>query len=382
MSPFQFNQTGSKITFGSGCRRDIIRLADSVGARRIALVVDPHFAKALLGDALTEALQTNDRTVAKHVVPDNEPTTWSIDACHKCLEEFEPDMVVAIGGGSTMDTAKVARIRLANDATYEALGQSELVPHDSMFACMPTTAGTGAEVSPVAVFGDDDREIKLRVTASTLIPHHIVLDPELITSLPANVTAVTGIDALSHAIEAYVSRQASPISDALAKEAISLLVHAVPICFEQPDNIDARGQCLVAATLAGMAFSSARLGLAHAIAAPLGAQHNIVHGQAIALALPAVIAFSEPVLGAKGRHLACAFNARSPAAGIARFANSLNLDKGLDSFVHSTTARDDIAAAAMQSNNLRSAPLTPTEKDMRDILDSMRRPQSSGLSKT
>ena len=331
-------------------------------------------------------MESNGAAFAVHAPPNQEPDTDSVEACREFLAEFEPDCVLAIGGGSTMDTAKVARIMLSNpgDVAESAGFDREFLPHPSLFVCMPTTAGTGSEVSEMAVVSLAGSDIKLRYRSQNMTAEVAVLDPELTVTAPPPVTAACGFDALTHAVEGFVSRLASPMTDPYTIDAVRRLARWLPVAYEEPENIDARGQCLLASTLAACAFNSTQLGLAHAIAAPLGALHHVAHGVANAFALPAVTAFNEPCLGKKGVLLAEALGSASgeseaavsgdAASAIASLRERLALDRGLDEVVETEAERETIAVAALKSGNIPTNPREPTLADVRAVVSAMREP--------
>ena len=223
----------------------------------------------------------------------------------------------------------------------------------------------------VSLAGSD---VKLRYRSQNMTAEVAVLDPELTVSAPPSVTASCGFDALTHAVEGFVSRQASPMTDPYTIDAVRRLARWLPVAFEEPENIAARGQCLLASTLAACAFNSTQLGLAHAIAAPLGALHHVAHGVANALALPAVTVFNEPCLAERGPVLAEALGSGDAASAIASLREQLSLDRGLDEIVETDVEREAIAIAALKSGNIVTNPREPTLDDVRAVVWAMREP--------
>lgn len=379
--PFLFRHSTRQIIYAPGALASIGELVQSRRLRRGALVIDGFFRDTEVCDRVRGLVEGNGAAFAVHAPPNQEPDTDSVEACRRFLSEFEPDCVLAIGGGSTMDTAKVARIMLSHpgDVAESAGFDREFLPHPSLFVCMPTTAGTGSEVSEMAVVSLAGSDIKLRYRSQNMTAEVAVLDPELTVTAPPPVTAACGFDALTHAVEGFVSRLASPMTDPYTIDAVRRLARWLPVAFEEPENIDARGQCLLASTLAACAFNSTQLGLAHAIAAPLGALHHVAHGVANALALPAVTAFNESCLGEKGPVLAEALGSEavasaSPATGIASLRERLSLDRGLDEMVGTEAEREAIAVAALKSGNIPTNPREPTLSDIRAVVSAMREP--------
>jgi alcohol dehydrogenase class IV len=377
--PFLFRHSARQILFGAGRVADLATIIRTRNVRRTVVVLDG----ALVGGDherwVREAL-VGATEIVVHGVPIREPDTESVEACRALFDKFQPELVVAVGGGSTMDTAKVARILMSNPGTVEGMASFDryFEPHGSVLVCIPTTAGTAAEVSEMAVIGVAGSDIKLRYRSQNMTAQFAVLDPELLLSMPPAVTAATGFDALTHAIEAYVSRGANLMTDPYAREALHRLAAWLPVAYREPGNLAARGHCLIGSMLAGVAFNSTQLGLAHAIAAPLGNMHHVVHGRANALALPAVLAYNAPSLGEKGRVIAEALGAASAADGVARIRRDLDLDDGLDSVVRDAGGREAIVAAAMKSGNIPFNPRTPTLGGVRAVVEAMRRPTGAG----
>ncbi len=376
-APFNFVHSSRRLI----CAWDgISRLADlarEAGAKRPALVMDVFFAGSPT-EARVRALlhEGTGSTPVCHWVPMHEPDTTGIEACAALLAATDPDFIVAIGGGSAMDTAKVARLLLANPGTAEAIAGfgKTFKAHASLLVAVPTTAGTGSEVSESAIASKADSEIKLIFRSQDMTPQIALLDGALGISAPAAVTAASGYDAVTHAVEAYVSNAASIMTDPLARSAMELLARWLPVAYREPANPAARTWCLIASAQAAIAFNSANLGLAHAISAPLGAQLHVGHGLGNALAMPAVTAYNAPVLGDKGIEIARIFGAPTAAAGMSRLRHALDLDISLDKFVPDDAARERIAQAAMKSGQVRMNPRAATIEHMRAILESMRTP--------
>ena len=383
---FLFRHSTRQIMYAIGALVTVGELVQARRLRRVALVIDGFFRDGETCERVRGFVQRNGAAFAVHAVPNQEPDTDSVEACRRFLADFDPDCVLAIGGGSTMDTAKVARIMLSNpgDVAKSAGFDREFLPHPSLFVCIPTTAGTGSEVSEMAVVSLAGSDIKLRYRSQNMTAEVAILDPELTVSAPPSVTAACGFDALTHAVEGFVSRLTSPMTDPYTIDAVRRLARWLPVAYEEPKNIDARGQCLLASTLAACAFNSTQLGLAHAIAAPLGALHHVAHGVANAFALPAVTAFNEPYLGKKGVLLAEALGSGSgeseaavsgdAASCIARLRERLALDRGLDEVVKTEAEREAIAVAALKSGNIPTNPREPTLDDVRAVVSAMREP--------
>ena len=376
-APFNFVHSNRRVICAWDGVDRIGDLAKEHRAKRAALVMDVFFQGGEVESRVMARLEaaTGIRP-ACHFVPSHEPDTTTIEACAATLRAADPDFVVVIGGGSAMDTAKVARLLLANPGPAEAIagfGKS-FNPHASILVAVPTTAGTGSEVSESAIASKEGAEIKLIFRSQEMTPQIALLDGALGVSVPPYVTATAGYDAVTHAVEAYVSNAASIMTDPYAKCAIELLARWLPVAYREPAHQAARTWCLVASAQAAIAFNSANLGLAHAISAPLGAQLHVGHGLGNALALPAVTAYNEPDLGEKGKTIAAIFNAPSAAAAMSRLRETLDLDLSLDDYVPDDDARERIAQAAMKSGQVRMNPRAATIEHMRAILEAMRTP--------
>lgn len=377
IAPFTFVHSTRRVIFGWDSLARLVELAREAGARRPAVVLDAYFMSTPLKARLAELLR--EATGAEppfHAVPAREPDTGDIEACAACLAAAKPDVIVAVGGGSAMDTAKVARMLLSNPGPAEAIAGfgRKMAPHASLLVAVPTTAGTGSEVSESAVIGKDGALSKLIYRSQDMTPQVALLDPALSVSAPKVVTAYAGYDAVTHAVEAYVSNAASPMTDPYALRAVELLAKWLDVAYQEPENRDARSACLIASMQAAIAFNSANLGLAHAISGPLGAQQHVAHGLGNALALPYVTAFNEPVLGAKGETIARLFGGRTAAAAMAALRRRLGLDISLDEYVRSDAERETLAQWAMKSGQVKMNPRPAAIEDMRAIIEAMRAP--------
>jgi len=221
----------------------------------------------------------------------------------------EPDVLVGLGGGSSLDVAKGAAFLLAGGgrmADYWGRGKAKgtLLP----IVAVPTTAGTGSEMQSFALIGHRENHQKMACGDPQAAPRVALLDPELTLSMPRAVTACTGLDTLAHALESAVTRAASEVSSIYSEDAFVRVVRSLPVVLSSPKNLGARGDMMLAAAHAGLAIEHSMLGAAHSMANPLTAHHGIAHGQAVGMALPAVVAFNaaEPAAAARYRALTVA----------------------------------------------------------------------------
>lgn len=270
----------TKIYFGDNALDRLIELK----YKKVLVITDPFIEKSGLLKLVTDRLQQAfiDFKVFSDVVPD--PPLEKISAGVKYLLSVEPECVVTIGGGSAIDSAK-AILEFARRATETEI---DLI-------AIPTTSGTGSEVTSFAVVSDPEKDIKYPLVSDTMLPKEAILDAELVKSVPASVTADTGMDVLTHAIEAYVSINNNEFSAALAEKAIEICGTFLLRSYLDHNDKHARAKMHVASCLAGLAFNSASLGLNHGIAHAIGARFHIPHGRANAIVLPHVIEFNSGI---------------------------------------------------------------------------------------
>jgi alcohol dehydrogenase len=374
---FVFVHSNQRIISAWGALDKLTDLAREAKASRCAVVMDGYFRDGAVAERVAVLLHAaTGAAPLQHFVPAHEPDTDSVQACATALAGYGPDFVVALGGGSAMDTAKIARLMLANPGPVESVSGfgKTFAPHASVLVAVPTTAGTGSEVSESAIAGKAGSDIKLIFRSQAMTPHIALLDGALSASAPASVTATSGYDAVTHAVEAYVSKASSVMTDPFAESAMRLLGRWLPVAYREPDNRDARTACLVASCQAAIAFNSANLGLAHAFAAPLGALFHVPHGLGNALALPVVAAYNEAAMGPKAAVVAAAFGSATAAEGLARLRLQLDLDLSLDAYVPTDGDRDKLAAAAMRSGQVKMNPRLATAGELRALIEAMRVP--------
>lgn len=372
---WSFLHSAREVAAGPGC---LARAAERAGAekrRRPALVLDPWFAGSPLALDLAAKLEEACGTAPViHVVAPGEPDLVAVEGVRSALAAASPDVVVVLGGGSAIDAAKVGRMLVSNPGPPEAIAGPAgmpMRPHGSLFVAAPTTAGTGSEVSESAVIAVAGSDYKMIFRSPEMTPHLALLDPEPCTTAPPSVTAASGLDAVTHAVEAFWSKAANPITDMLAREAMRRLADGLPRSFDRPDDLAARESCLVGSMLAAMAFNSAHLGLAHAISGALGALHHVAHGVGNALALPHVAAFNQGSAPEKAAEVARIFGGGTAAAALFGLRARLGLDVSLDTLV-APDALDGVAAGAMRSGQLRVNPRPASQEDIRNLLERMR----------
>lgn len=294
MQTFSFMTTRSVVS-GPGSTEQIGTLMAQNRCRKVAFVTDPNILELGLAKPALDGLKKAgiDVWLYSDVVADP-PEAMILDAVAQAKSEHV-DGVVSVGGGSSLDTAKLLAV-LLNTAQplVEMYGVGLVVGDRLPLALAPTTAGTGSEVTPISIVTTGGAE-KKGVVSPQLLPDYAVLDADLTLGLPAPVSAATGIDAMVHAIEAYTSKhKKNPVSDCLAKQALSLLGANIRRVCSHPDDQDARGAMLLGSMMAGMAFANAPVAAVHALAYPLGGHFHVPHGLSNALVLPYVLEFNMP----------------------------------------------------------------------------------------
>jgi alcohol dehydrogenase len=292
MTPFDF-QPRTRLVFGPGKIDTLGELASEMGARRALVVSDPGVVAAghtARGIAALE--RAGIKTQLFDDVHEN-PTTDDVAAGVKLARRHDPELLVGLGGGSSMDCAKGINFLYTNGGEmkdYWGIGKA-LQPMLPMIA-VPTTAGTGSETQSFALISDSKTHVKMACGDKKASCRIALLDPELTISQPPRVTTLTGIDAISHALETLVTTRRNPISLALSREAWRLLAANYARVVDEPHNIHARGSMLLGASFAGLAIENSMLGAAHALANPLTTMFGVAHGQAVGVMLPHVIRFN------------------------------------------------------------------------------------------
>lgn len=267
------------------------------GHTKILIVTDRIISKLGLLKDLTDALTAGG---AQYVVFDEITPDAPIPLIEKGIEFFQAndcDAIIAFGGGSSMDASKAIAVAISNPKPLRKLAGylKGLKPPVRIYA-VPTTAGTGSEVTVAAVISDPQRQSKLVIVDPRMVPKMAALDPNLMTGLPPHITAATGIDALTHAVEAFVGNWATPYSDGMALSAVGLIFENLRTAYRDGSNLQAREKMSLASTYAGFAFTRANVGYVHAIAHQFGGRYHTPHGLANAIMLPLVLKYSAPAI--------------------------------------------------------------------------------------
>ena len=294
MSNFFFS-TVSDVVVGADTSNQLGRMAADLGIKRALIVTDPGIIQLGLLDSATKSLDTHkiEYSIYSDVIADP-PERVVVDAVI-AAQAFGCDGVVGFGGGSSMDVAKLLAVLITGEqALSDIYGVDQITSRRLPLIQVPTTAGTGSEVTMVSIITTGETT-KAGVVSRTLLADKIILDARLTVGLPAHVTAATGIDAMVHAIEAYTSKRLkNPLSDMLAREALRLLSGSIVTAVKQGGNLEARADMLLGAMLAGQAFANAPVAAVHALAYPLGGNYHIPHGLSNSLVLPHILRFNGP----------------------------------------------------------------------------------------
>jgi alcohol dehydrogenase len=347
---------------GHGALRLAGRYARNFGMRHVLLVTDPGVRAAgwaeAVADSLTEAGVSF--TVFDAISPN--PRSRQVMAGKEAYLAEECNGIVTVGGGSPMDCAKGIGIASSNMRDILAFEGVDRVPVPAPpLICIPTTAGSSADVSQFAIITDEERKRKIAIVSKTLVPDISLLDPEPLTTMPRELTVDTGMDTLSHAIEAYVSNASSPMTDVHALEAIRLITSALPAAIEEPDDLDLRFSTLLASLHAGLAFSNASLGAVHAMAHSLGGAYDLVHGRCNALLLEHVMAANYEAASDRYERIGAIVGRgeSTPAEKVAAFRRALGVTETLAEAGVREDAIPALAAAAYNDPCMVTNPRSP-----------------------
>ncbi len=380
MVQYQYNNP-TQIEFGPGAIRKIPDKLKALGGSRLMIVTDKGVSGAGILDKITAPLNGAGIPfeVFDRVLPD--PSTEVIEEIFSMIRADCSDVILAVGGGSPIDAAKGASLLAGNPGRLQDYGGVGKVKHKGLpLIAVPTTAGTGSEVTVFAVLSDLAANLKFTVTSTLIAPDVAVLDPELTLTLPPGLTAATGLDAMTHAVEAYTSLISEPISDALALEAARLLYRWLPQAVNCGSSIEARAMVLQGSLLAGIAFNNAFLGLAHAIASPLGAHFHVPHGLANAVILPYVMEYNHMAAPEKYINLGKAMGigladgdiytrAHAAVSAMEKFVELCGLPRRLRDVGAKAELLDQVAEDALLSVQLRFNCRSANAKQIRAVLE-------------
>lgn len=286
-------QMPSVIHFGNNAAAQTGPEAKRMGAKRVLLVTDAILMQAGTVKPVLESLSAAGVEAVIFDKVASEPVLAFIDEGLKLLRKKKCEVIVAVGGGSSIDTAKALAVMATNPGKIQDyMGLGKIGQPGLPLIAVPTTAGTGSEVTIFTIITDTTRDVKMLIGSPYVMPCVALVDPRMTLGMPRGLTAATGLDALTHAIEAYVSLKAQPLSDVMALSAIELLFKYLPQAWANPNNLHARTQTLLGAMQAGIAFTNASVALVHGMSRPVGAYFHVPHGLSNAALLGVVMEFS------------------------------------------------------------------------------------------
>lgn len=379
MKEFSFS-VPQEIIVGKGSLARLPEAAEKLGGKHGFIISGPHLNKMGIVASCSESLENAGIKVDAYTETEGNPSVETVEKAAAAFCKSGADFIIALGGGSPMDVAKAVGVvaRYGGSITeYEGGGR---VPGDIIpLITIPTTAGTGSEVTAFSVITDHSRNYKLTVFSYKLIPAYAILDPELLTTAPVSVAAACGIDAMVHALEAYISKDASPFSDAMAEKALELIGKNIRRYVADRTDIEAAEAMITGSLFAGIAFSWARLGDVHAMSHPVSAYFDVPHGVANAILLPTIVEYN--ALADRGKYLKL-FNYISLApASEAEFEpfmlvdllTELNEQLGIPGSLGEVGVTADkfdaMADDAMKSGNIAVNPRSTTKKDVLSLYE-------------
>lgn len=361
-----------KLVYGENTFFEIVPNLLNLNVQRVFVLFSGSALKCEFHQSLKQLCLDANIHVSFFEMPKGEPTMALLEIATKLFRKNHCDGVVAIGGGSAIDLAKaVAAISKNESQSFQSLAELKKFDRYPLIA-VPTTAGTGSEATKISVLTDSRVHVKYNPGHVDLIPDVAILDPVLTLNVPKYVTAFTGIDALTHAIEAYVSTKANEVTDFFALQAIQMISQSIVEAYHHPKNIEARSQMLLGSYYAGLAFSNASTNLAHAMGRAIGTKWNLPHGQSVAIMHPFVVKYS--IESCKGKYDDVA-KALGLTDGYQVERYLLNLNQTLQVWdevkfigdIEFLNSIEEMTRNAMSGNGILTNHQIPTEMDVRQI---------------
>ncbi|MDW7673667.1 MAG: iron-containing alcohol dehydrogenase [Bacillota bacterium] len=361
MSTFQ---TAKLISLGLGTIAKLPEHVKKLGGTKVIIISDPVLEDIGLLKKVSGIFDEANISYETYLGVEPEPRLDLVEGCVNYIINNNCDLVVGLGGGSAMDIAKSASVLATNNGPIDKYFGVNCIPAKGLPMIMiPTTAGTGSEVTAIAILSDEKEELKKGIVSEYLLPDVAIIDPELMATMPPSITAATGMDALTHAVEAYISLNGNFITDALAKEAIALIGGNLRTAVMNGNNLIARENMAVGSLLAGMAFANAGVGAVHALAYPLGGKFKISHGIANSMLLPYVMEYNSlsclekfkiiaELLGEQTSDLSIRDSASLAIKSLAQLARDVGIPERLSAFSIPESAIKEMAAAAVKTDRL------------------------------
>jgi alcohol dehydrogenase class IV len=373
----------SSVIVGSGASLEVAAYVKRMGVKRVLLVTDKFLAGNGVADRIVKCLQSNGIAVAVYSDVQPDPSVQNVHDGLRVFGESGAEAIVALGGGSPIDAAKAISILTTNPPPLiQYMGYHKIPRPGVPLIAIPTTSGTGSEVTKVTVITDTENNVKMMLLDYHLLPIVALVDYELTVTMPQSLTAYVGIDTLTHAIEAYVSRKANPMTDPIALSCIQLVAEHLVQAWNIPDDHAARSAMSIAAAQGGMAFSNSSVCLVHGMSRPIGALYHVPHGLSNAVLLPTVTRFSIP--GALPRYatvarvMGCAAHdtddetaAEALVEELERLNQSLNVPRLRDCVkadqAQFATMVEKMALDALASGSPQNNPITPTAEQIVEL---------------
>jgi alcohol dehydrogenase len=378
---FNFLPVPTDIHFGFGMLKTLPQRIQALGGTKALVVTDPGVRAAGIVDRVIEVLSASPLGCVVYDRVTADSGVRLITEAAQIMKSEKADVVVGIGGGSSLDTSKaVAALATNPGSILDYAGLHKVKNRPIPIVAIPTTAGTGSEVTLWSVFTDEERALKVAVGSILIYPTVALCDPELTLELPQALTASTGMDALAHAVECYTNNACQPLSAAFALRAIELIGRHLRSAVLNGRNREARYAMMLASTMAGMAMNPTRLGIAHALAMPLGSWGLAVpHGVAIATMLPLVMEFNHAAapdryaaiaeaLGERVKRMSVLEAAASAAAAVRKLGNAIGIPSTLGGYGLKDENVAAVTEEAMKSGNVAVNPRRTRKEDLAEIL--------------
>ncbi|ENV90471.1 iron-containing alcohol dehydrogenase [Acinetobacter bereziniae] len=378
--PIHTFKSAHKLVTGFNASKQLAKYCHDLNMSKVLILTDHGILNSGSLTPITNLLQQQHIEFSIYADITPEPEIEVVLQSKKFFEQDQYNGVIAIGGGSVIDTAKCIAIYGNNHEPLESFfGENKVSQKGLPLIVLPTTAGTGSEVTNIAILSDSKNQIKKGIVSDFLLPDVAIVAPEMTLSCPAHITAASGVDALVHAIESFISVNASPLTDALAIQSMKLIINALPKAYANPDDLQAHEDMANASLMAGLSFGNAGVGAVHALAYPLGGRFHMAHGVSNALLLPFVMEYNRIACLDKFKVIAECFN--EPTTGlndlqiadrvISRLHNiceMVNIPKGLRNFNIPESVIPELAAEAIKVERLlRNNPRRLTQQEIENI---------------
>lgn len=370
-------QSPGKIIYGQGTVKQIGEETKKYGKKIMIVTGKSSSKKTGALDKVIDSLKMENLQYVIFDKVESDPSVDTVELGTSIAKEEKIDVIVALGGGSPLDAAKGISIMLTNSGSIVDYEKKQPEIPGVPVVAVPTTAGTGSEVSKFIVITDTRRKVKMLIGGEALIPKVAILDGELTLMVPPDVTAATGMDALTHAIEAYISKKAQPATGVQALSAIKLISENLAKAVQNGENMDARNNMLFAQMQAGLAFSNASVALVHAMSRPLGAYFGVPHGLANAILLPRVMEYNRAACAEKFKDIAETMGENTSGLSIREASNlavkavkELYAETGLPVKLRDVGVKEEmIETLAKDAIKSGSALVNPRKASLEDLID-------------